>query len=163
MAYTLKARYHQHWVEANGAGQYQQALDAAQNGTSSPANNWRSIHSSAATENNLWYQFMRDRSGYIAGGHFLIPMLNNGTPTDFSDDDPRLPLYYSVGEIDGAEAYAPEVSSLSATGAGAPEYEQPIASCAETHFIIAEAHAALDDEAAAHGALEDALACQEER
>lgn len=151
VAYTLKARYHLHWAEVDGDAAYTAALDAAEGGIMSPEGTWRSIHSSAATENNLWYQFMRDRSGYISGGDYLVPLM-------VAEDDPRLPLYFAPASAGG---YAARDSDLSPTGYGAPDFDFPIVSCAENNFIIAEAQFQLGNEPAAADAAEAALACQE--
>jgi hypothetical protein len=151
-AYTLKARLHLHWGEANGASAYSAALAAAQNGIHSNDGNWTTVHSSASTENNPWYQFMRDRSGYISSGDFLVPLMVN-------DNDPRLPMYYS--QTDDGE-YVSRASELSPTGYGAPDFNFPILSCAENYFIIAEAQFNLGDQTAALAAAKSALACQED-
>lgn len=151
VAYTLKARLHLHWAEANGSGAYSAALAAAQNGIQSADGTWKTIHSSASTEANLWYQFMRDRSGYISAGDFLVPLM-------VADDDPRVPLYFSEATGGGYEARG---SELSPTGFGAADFDFPILSCAENWFIMAEAHYNLGDEGAARIAAQNALSCQE--
>lgn len=169
VAHTLKARFHLHWQETvSDDSRYEAALAAAANGIGTVEHNWRSVHTGASTENNLWYQFMRDRSGYISGGDHLIALMNGGTPTDFTDDDPRIGLYYSRVEVDtdgdgeaDTPAYTGRSSALSGIGAGAPTYDQPIVSCAENRFIIAEAQAALGDDGAARAAVNAALDCQE--
>jgi hypothetical protein len=176
VAHTLKARFYMHWVEAQStpAGQtacggncLQKALASAQLGIASSAGNWNAQHSAAATENNLWYQFLRDRSGYISGGHYLVNLLK-------TRNDPRLALYYSHGSGPNASVYvgsppgAPSgdpgttASSLSETGYGAPDFDPPIVSCAERNFIIAEAQFRLNNEAAARSGLNDGVTCQEQ-
>src|SRR5215218_5233480 len=89
VAYSLKARYYMHWVEAQGAGGaaataantacggncVTKALAAAGNGINSAGGDWISVHSTAATEANWWNQFNSERSGYIAGGALLIDSL----------------------------------------------------------------------------------------
>jgi hypothetical protein len=179
VAWSLKARFYMHWVEAQRAGMneaqtacggdcMQKALDAAQKGIASPAGNWLARHSSASTENNLWFQFLRDRSGYISAGAYLVNQLRN-------DDDPRLSIYYSPGTDTNAGQYigsppgtpgndpGTTASSLSATGFGNPAFNQPIVTCAETRFIIAEAQYALGNATAARNAADAGLACQETR
>ena len=153
VAYTLKARLHLHWGEATGAGAYTAARTAAQNGIQSADGTWRAAHSTAATENNLWYQFMRDRSGYISAGDFLVPLM-------VADSDPRLPLYFSQASGGG---YAPRDSELSGTGFGQNNFDFPIVTCAENSFILAEAEFRVGTEAAAITAAQDALACQEDQ
>ena len=178
VAHTLKARFYMHWVEAQAAGVaaaevacgascVQQALSNAQDGIMTPAGNWTAVHSTSTTENNLWFQFLRDRSGYISAGKFLVDLLQ-------TRNDPRLALYYSrgtganatvfVGSPPGAPAGDPGTtsSSLSDDGYGGNDFNQPIATCAETQFIIAEAQYRLGAEAAARTALQAGVACQEE-
>lgn len=151
VAYTLKARFHLHWGEANGNSAYSAALAAAQNGISTAEGSWKAIHTTAATEQNLWAQFMRDRSGYISAGDHLVPLM-------VGDDDPRLPLYFSEASTGG---YAARDSELSPTGFGATAFDFPIATCAETQFIVAEAQFRLGSEDAARTAAQAALTCQE--
>lgn len=166
VAYTLKARYHMHWAEANGTPAYEAAITAAENGVSTAAHNWTTVHSDAATENNLWYQFMRDRSGYISAGDYLVPLMNNGTPSTLGDDDPRIGIYFSLADCDGSDCYEARSSSLaSSDGFGAPAWNQPIVTCAENNFILAEAYwqpGTAETEADAILAAQDALECQED-
>jgi starch-binding outer membrane protein, SusD/RagB family len=93
-ANSLKARFYLHTAEVN-PGAYALALTAAQKGIDSNTCNWRAIHSPAATETNVWHQFMRDRPGHIVGGFYLINLMNGGTPASTTDDDPRLPIYFT--------------------------------------------------------------------
>lgn len=151
VAHSLKARLYLHWGEANGASAYQSALSHAQQGIASSAGNWKAIHSTASTENNLWYQFMRDRSGYISAGDHLVPLM-------VADDDPRLPFYFSEASGGG---YVARDSELSETGYGAPGFHFPILTCAETAYIRAEAQYQLGNESGARSAAVEALACQE--
>jgi len=148
VARTLKARYHMHWAEVNGASSYTSAALEAAAGITSTAGNWRAVFSTSATENNLWYQFERDRSGYISAGDFLVPELN-------TDADPRGAVYFS-GSPPAARA-----SNLSPTGYGAAGYNLPIVTCSENYFILAEAEFQLGSEPNAITAAQDALACQE--
>ncbi len=151
VAYTLKARYHIHWGEATGASAYAAAAAAAAMGIDDVADSWKAIHTSDATENNLWYQFQRDRSGYISAGDFLVPLMGG---------DPRILDYFTdPGEGVGPEA---RVSELSETGYGALDFNFPIVSCAENAFIMAEAQFAVPNEAGAISAAQDGLACQQD-
>lgn len=156
VAHTLKARFHLHWAEVNST-EYGAALTEAQSGVQSVDGNWEAQFTTTATENNLWYQFMRDRSGYISAGDYLVPLM-------VSDNDPRLPFYYSE---DTPGVYTARVSEL-ATGAGgygASATNLPIVSCSENEFIIAEAELmdGSPNEANAIAAAQAALACQEDR
>lgn len=179
VAHTLKARYYMHWVEAQRAGGsaatlaqtacagdcVAKAIAAANNGIRSSSNNWRTIHSSTATENNLWFQFQGERSGYISAGAFGVDLLQ-------SREDPRLPVYYSrdadgafVGSAPGAPNGDPgtDASQLSTTGYGAADFSMPIVSCAENAFILAEANFYQGNTAAAQQALLAGVACEEAR
>ncbi|HSG07241.1 MAG TPA: SusD/RagB family nutrient-binding outer membrane lipoprotein [Longimicrobiales bacterium] len=151
VAHTLKARFHMHWAEVNGSSSYQAALAEAQQGIATSAGNWRAIHSTASTENNLWYQFMRDRSGYISSGDYLVPLM-------VAENDPRLPFYFSEASTGG---YVARDSELSLTGYGAPDFNFPILSCAENAYIQAEASFKLGNEGGARTAAKAGLACQE--
>ena len=151
VAHTLKARFHLHWGEATGASAYAAALLAAQSGIQDVSGTWKAIHGSDANENNLWFQFQRDRPGHVLAGDYLLPIMDAAT-------DPRLPMYFSDAAGGG---YAPRDSELSTTGYGAPTFDVPILSCAENAFIIAEAQFAAPNEAGAISAAQDALACQE--
>jgi hypothetical protein len=177
IAHSLKARYFLHLTEVD-ASAYENALAEAQQGISTPANNFRSIHTQVATEANIWNQFTRDRSGYISGGYYLIHLMNGGTPDVFADDDPRLPLYFV--ETNGlAPEFGPAfIGSPPGNPAGDPgqnasqlrrdpgfpggaDYNQPILTCSETQFIIAESALRTGDRATALAAYEAGLACEE--
>ena len=152
VAYTLKARFHIHWGEATGASAYADALAAAQNGIQDVSGTWKAIHTSDPNENNLWFQFQRDRVRHLEAGDFMVPLM-------VADADPRLPMYFTNASGGG---YAPRDSELSATGYGAPTFDVPILSCAENAFIIAEAQFAAPNEAGAISAAQDGLTCQED-
>ena len=176
VAYSLKARLHLHTAEVN-AGAYPQALAAASSGIDSNACNFRSVHSSAATETNVWHQFMRDRPAHIVAGYHLANLLNGGTPSTTADDDPRLSYFFLpasgavagqyVGSLPGSPPGDQDDNAsplnITATGVLAPSNDQPILTCAETRFIIAEAQARAGDAAAARAAANDGIACEAER
>jgi len=154
VARTLKARFHMHMAELDNA-RYATARTEAQSGITAAAGNWKAQHSTAATENNLWYQFFRDRSGYIGAGDFLGPML-------VADSDARLPLYFSQIGTPPAYVFTTDVRSLLADpGLGESNYDFPIATCSENQFIIAEVEARVGTAAAAWAAAAAALNCQE--
>jgi starch-binding outer membrane protein, SusD/RagB family len=150
VANTLKARYHMHWAEVDPT-RYASARTAAQAGIAEAAGNWRAQFSTAATENNLWHQFERDRSGYVSAGEHLVPLM-------IANTDPRIGIYF-----DDAPTPTPRVSTLSPTGYGAPDFDFPMVTCSENYFIIAEAEMmdGTADEAAARTAARAAAACQE--
>ncbi|MEW5930741.1 MAG: SusD/RagB family nutrient-binding outer membrane lipoprotein [Gemmatimonadota bacterium] len=155
LAYTLKARFYMHWVEAQafsgthngknvsaeankacGGNCLQKAVAAAANGISTPANNFTSYQSTTAGGENLWYQFMFvRRQGQIAAGRNLVELMK-------SRNDPRLEQYFapaSTGQVVGAAPAGASGSLLSATR-GAPGFRQPMVTYAENQLILAEAH-----------------------
>ncbi len=160
VANTAKARLNMHWAEVDGASRYTAALAAAANGIATPAGDWKTTHSTAATEQNLWSQFMRDRSGYISAGATLVNLMN-------ATSDPRLPVYFALdadGVYSGSPAGSPAgdpgstASGLSATGYGATDFDFPVMTAAENQFIIAEAEFAVGTSSAALAALDAAVA-----
>ncbi len=155
VARTLKARFYMHMAEVSAAN-YALALAQANQGITSAAGNWKAQHSTAATENSLWYQFFRDRSGYIGGGDFLGPLM-------VADNDPRLPRYFSRIGTPPAYVFTTDVRSLLADpGFGASNYDFPIVTCSENQFIIAEATLGSGGTAAnARAAADAALDCEE--
>lgn len=188
VANTLKARYYMHWVEAQvrgvpgasvacGGDCLANAIAAAQKGIQSSAGDWRNIHSVAATEQSLWYQFTQQRSGDIFAGGYLVNLLNNGTPATLADDDPRLPLFFTqgsgnfAGQYIGSPAGTPpgdpgaSASQLSnaAGRLGAADFPLGFVTCSETQYILAEAHFRTGNEAAARSALNAGLACEASR
>lgn len=173
VAYTLKARFYMHWVEAQLAGGASlaaaqtacggdcivNAQAAAMNGIKAPSGNWRGIHSSATTENNLFFQFFRDRAGYTAGGAYLVNLLQ-------TRNDPRLGVYFDMTGDDEFVGSAPgegnsAASQVSITGVGAPDYNQPIVLCSENQFILAETYFYQNNTAQAQANLQAGVDCQE--
>ena len=155
VAHTLKARYYMHWAEVNGASAYTSALAEAAQGITSNAGNWRGIHTTTASENAIWFQFMRDRSGYIGGGDYLVPSM-------VARNDPRLPFYFSQAATGGFAARS-SLLSQNPGGYGAEDFNFPIVTCAEAAYIRAEAQYQLNNQAAARTAAKDGLACEEAR
>ena len=165
VAHSLKARFHMHLAEVQGSSAYNAALSEAQQGISSSLGNWYQIHALRSQENNLWFQFQKDRSGYIQAGEYLVDWLQDRA-------DPRLSLYYSKGTGAFSDVYigsppgnpagdpGPAASNLSSM-TGAPDYDLAITTCAETQFIIAEAQFALGNEAAALAAANAGIDCSE--
>lgn len=138
LAYTLKARYYMHTAEVRGTAAYAAALQATQRGISTPANDFRAMHTNTPGEMNLWHQFIEiERQGYISPGEFLVDLLKE-------TDDPRLERYFeegSTGEFIGAppgSAFSPSFSSLSSSR-NDPDFDQPIVTHAENLLIAAEA------------------------
>ena len=170
VAHTLKARFHLHWVEVEGTGRYSQALAEAEQGIRSTSGNWTEVRTTSVGEENVWW--VREDAGDYRGNDFLISMMNNGTPEILDDDEPRAPVYWTlatgdyagqrIGHVTGASADDPGVSASWINVPGEIDYPLPIATCSETYFIIAEAHSALGNDAAARTVLQAALGCQED-
>jgi hypothetical protein len=174
VAYSLKARFYMHWVEAQAAGGaaataanpacggncLTKALAAAQLGINTTGNDWDPVHSTAATETNWWNQFNSERSGYVAGGALLIDSMKARV-------DPRLAVYFagpaSVGSKPGQDNGAATPLNTDDGGIAAADAPLPLITCAETQFIIAEAQYRVGATAAANTALQAAIACQEAR
>ena len=179
VANTLKARFYLHWVEAQRAGgaAAQQALIACGGncinkaeaatalGITATAGDLRGQHSTAGPEQNIFFQFFRDRSGYAVAGNYLVELMK-------SRNDPRLPRYFSnVGTVaspnyrgsrPGQNLQAASVLATTPTvGVGASDYDQPIVTCAENHFINAEVNYYQGDEGPARTALKAAVRCAE--
>lgn len=138
LAHTLKARFFMHTAEVRGQSAYQGVLANVPEGISTPANNYRTVHSGSAGEQNPWYQFIViERTGYISAGEHLVELLK-------ARSDPRLQLYYSPG-ADGVFRGAPpggtfsdQLSNLS-TQRLAPAFSQPIVTHGENLLLWAEA------------------------
>jgi hypothetical protein len=154
VARTLKGRFYMHTAEVGGNAAYTAARDAVlagAGGITTAAGSWRARFNAANPERNMWTQFMIDRSGYVASGDYLLPLM-------VANADPRLGIYYSQAAGGG---YTPRVSLLSATGYGEATYDIPMVTCAENYFILAEAHYRLANPVAAVTAAQAALTCEE--
>lgn len=172
VAYSLKARFYMHWVEAQAAGGaaataantacggncVTKALAAAGSGINTAGGDWSSVHTTAATESNWWFQFNSERSGYVAAGNLMVDSLA-------ARADPRLPIYFNgppfVGSKPGQDNGSASSLNIGSGGIAAPEAGLPLISCAETQFIVAEAQYRLGAAAAANTALQAGIACQE--
>jgi len=157
MAHSLKARFYMHWAEVD-ASNYQKALQHAQQGISSIAGDYKSLHSETESESNTWYQFGRARDSYIRGGSYLIELLK-------TRNDPRLSIYFGKdvnGEYSGGLPGVgnPQVSNLSDRFL-AKDRSQDILTYEETQFIIAEAAYMTGDKTTARSAVNAALAAIE--
>src|SRR5436190_4776674 len=89
-AHTLKARIYLHRVEKLGTGEYAKALTEANLGISTPDNDWRTQHSAANAERNVWQQF-QTTSGFgqdLVAGAELVNIMK-------AQSDPRLPDFYA--------------------------------------------------------------------
>jgi starch-binding outer membrane protein, SusD/RagB family len=144
-ANTLKARYYIHWAqvqaspEANtacGGNCAQRALAAASAGISAPANNFRTLHTSAGAHENIWFQWERERSNQLRAGRFFVELMR-------TRNDPRLTEYFAPvgGQVVGGAPATPGagLSWLSATR-GANNFRQPLITYQENQLIMAEAN-----------------------
>ncbi len=139
-AHTLKARIYLHLVEARTASQYASALSEAQQGISTPANDWKTVHSEATSERNMWYQFQLTSFGQdLVAGARLVQIMQ-------AQNDPRLPEYFGKNSTGGYGGYDVatqntfgEPSPISSSTRNAPTFGQPIITYEETQLIIAEA------------------------
>jgi hypothetical protein len=175
-AYTLKARYHLHWVEVDGDGRYVAALAAAQRGIRDAAGDWLMSLTTSTGERNPWYN--SGGSDRWRAGEYMVERLK-------ARSDPRLPYYYSeaggsfagtfVGSPPGEPAGDPNLDASQIAcadhsrpgclgiGYGTDDFDLPVLTCAENYLIMAEAHSWLGDDGAARTALDDALNCVEDR
>ena len=149
-AYTLKARYFLHQVEARGSSKYQDAIDAATNGIATHAGDFLTFHTTATFERNVWYQFQVN-SGFgddIVAGATLVNIMN-------AQSDPRRAQYFgktpngNYGGVDINGGVGPNgVSGLKGTR-NDPGFRQPIVTSDENSLILAEANFVLHGAAAA--------------
>jgi len=139
LAHTLKARLHLHTAEVLGAPAYQAALNEAQLGIASSADDFLAYHTQASTERNLWHQFVNSWTDFIKAGRFMVDLLQ-------ANNDPRLATYYD--SVPGTTTFRGAdpvdtlgVGSLSDLGETvlAADYRQPLVTWAETQLITAEA------------------------
>lgn len=167
-ANTLKARYYIHWAEAQRAGNpaaqaacggdcIAKAVAAANAGISDPANDWRTVHTTTPTETNPWYQFLTDRSGYVSAGARGVDLLKER-------DDPRLSILYTK---DASGGYSGSLPGENNTDVSLPNITEttslPVATCAETQFVAAEALYYQGNAAGAQSELQQGVGCEQTR
>ena len=141
-AHTLKARIYLHRVEKLGNGEYAKALTEANLGISAPANDWKTVHSSATSERNMWAQFQTTSFGNdLVAGSTLVDIMN-------AQNDQRLPEYSAKNPNGAYGGYnvttqATDVKDISPIiGSGRTNNEsfsQPIITYDENQLIKAEA------------------------
>lgn len=149
-ANTLKARYHMHMVEVRGNAEYQKAIDAATNGIATHAGDFRTLHTLATFERNVWFQFQAS-SGFgddLSAGMTLVNIMN-------AQSDPRRAQYFntnSAGNYGGVGTNGGTspggASQLKGTRNDA-SFRQPILTSDENSLILAEANFVLHGAAAA--------------
>jgi len=146
-AHTLKARLYLRQVEKLGNANYTSALNEAKQGISSPANDWKAVHSSNTSERNMWAQFAKSSFGPdLVAGSTLVNLMK-------ADNDPRIGNYFSknsAGSIVGFDVSTatPDVATVSALVTN-ETYAQPIITYDETQLIIAESALQTGDRATA--------------
>ena len=155
-AHTLKARIYLHQVEKLGNAQYTSALAEAKLGISTPANDWKSKHSTSTSQDNMWEQF-QNTSGFgtdlVAGAPLVNIML--------AQNDPRISQYFGKNPNGGYGGYdvvtgttpTAQVSTFTGAGRNSKTFSQPIITYDETQLIIAEASLQTGAAAAAATAL----------
>ena len=136
LAHTLKARFYLHTAEQNPSA-YADALAEAQLGIADSTGDFKTLHTDAATEANIWHQFFRDRDSYMRAGKTLVD-------TMVARNDPRLPNYFArnqAGQFVGADQGEPQgpQHSLPSALRLSPSYRQPVVTWAENQLILAEA------------------------
>jgi hypothetical protein len=151
-AHTLKARIYLHQVEKLGNTQYSQALTEAQLGISAPANDWKTQHSSATSERNMWAQFQTTSFGNdLVAGSTLVDLMN-------AQGDQRLPQYFAKDpngvyggyNVTTAATQVPDISPIIGSGRTDNEsFAQPLITYDENQLIMAEATFVLTGSAAA--------------
>jgi len=154
-AYALRARLYLHWgnKDASKRGQIQAAID---NSFESEAESMVFAFAQAANNSNPFYQFcIVDRPGYIYMGEYFMNLLNNNTPYDFGDDDPRLSIFADTagfGGYVGTPVGEPGVACDPGPYFIAPSAVVPFITYAEVKFIEAEINSgAARDEAVKEG------------
>jgi hypothetical protein len=152
-AWTLKARYFLHTAESLGTPAYQNAIAAALNGIAdaSGSSDFRSFHTVATSERNMWAQFQGSSFGNdLVAGKALVDVMKGRS-------DPRLPQYFCLaanGAYGGQDFNTPVPDTVVSSFTCKPErfsdlFEMPYASYAENELILAEAyHATADDPSA---------------
>ena len=151
-AHTLKARIYLHQVEKLGDAQYTSALAEAKKGISAPANDWKTAHSSATSERNMWAQFQNTSFGLdLVAGSVLVDIMK-------AQNDPRLADYFGKNSSGGfvgstsrpAARRSRPMSQIVGSGrTNDPTFRQPIITYDETQLIIAEAAFQTNDKATA--------------
>lgn len=141
-AHTLKARFYLHTVEKVGAGQYDLAIAQATAGISDSTHDWKTLHSPATSERNMWAQFQTSSFGNdLVAGAVLVKMM-------IADNDARLPDYFGENKLGGyggndvvtAASDADSISPLlGSKRTDDPTFSQPIITWTENQLILAEA------------------------
>lgn len=139
-AHTLKARIYLHLAEARGPSQYASARTEALLGISAPANDWKTVHSEATSERNMWLQFQLTSFGQdLVAGARLVQIMQ-------AQNDPRLPDYFGKNTTGGYGGYdvatqltvGGDPSPIANSNRNVPTFSQPIITYDENQLILAE-------------------------
>jgi SusD/RagB-like outer membrane lipoprotein len=152
VAHTLKARIHLHLAERLGAAEYTAARTEALAGLASTADDFKSLHTSATSERNMWAQFQTTSFGpdLVAGSTLVNIMI--------AQADPRLPEYFGRNELGGFGGYdvttqaTPPNQISPIVGSGRTDddtFSQPLITYYENQLILAETNFRITGAAAA--------------
>ncbi|MDR6369562.1 hypothetical protein J2795_000201 [Chryseobacterium bernardetii] len=155
LAYAIKARYALRLTQREGSTvAAEKALNYLKNSFSSKDDNLVA-NFDGGNNQNLWFAFDNQRSGYMSMGKYFIDLLKNSS-------DPRLPYYAALDASGGYSGSAPEDSNTDASPfgsyfAGSASTPNIIFSYSEIKFIEAEAQFRLGNTGAAQTALKAAV------
>jgi hypothetical protein len=155
LAYAIKARYALRLTQREGSTvAAEKALNYLKNSFSSKDDNLIA-NFDGGNNQNLWYGFNNQRSGYMSMGKYFVDLLQN-------NNDPRLPYYAELNTSGGYSGSAPEDSDTDASPfgnyfAGSASTSNIIFSYSEIKFIEAEAQFRLGNTADAQTALKAAV------
>lgn len=161
-ANTLKARYYMHWVETDIAYCDSALIYSGSGiGISSLEGTMKTLHGTESSEQNMWFQFEQDRSGYMVAGSKLVQL-----------STPRDSIYFGkiAGSINGA---SPTPDAVEGPGVKGKSYLNEeyfgadasidIISYEENLLIKAECSYRTDKFSEAQEALQDAQTAAEEK
>lgn len=155
LAYGLKARYALR-LSKKDASAAQKALQYAQLSLGSNSDNLVATFDGGNNQ-NLWYGFNNQRSGYMSMGKYFVDLLKNNS-------DPRLTYFAALDSHNtvGYTGSAPEDADADASPfgdyfAGGAATSNVIFSYSEIKFIEAEAQFRLGNTSAAQSALKAAI------
>ena len=140
-AHMLKARIHLRLVERNGNTEYNTVLTEATAGISSSANDFKTYHTGATSERNMWAQFQKSSFGndLVAGARLASIMV--------ADNDPRLPEYFGKDASNGYSGYDVTTKAsvtyspiFGSARTNNDSFRQPIMTWDEAQLMIAEAN-----------------------
>jgi hypothetical protein len=156
-AHTLKARIHLRLVERNGNAEYTNARTEALLGLASAADDFKTAHSSATSERNMWAQFQISSFGNdLVAGSILADIMN-------AENDPRRPEYFGLNALGGYGGFdvstqatpTNQISQIAgSTRTDNPTFAQPLITFEENQLLLAEANFVLGQTATAQGQLD---------